>query len=55
MIKFCWGVNFFFQKKKIILRKSEVAIFADIIKIVTTFIKTILKDQEKLEELKIMN
>ena len=42
----------FFQNV-FILRRSGVAISADIIKIVTKFIKTILKDS-KLEELKIM-
>ena len=37
-----------------ILRRPEVAIFADIIKIVTRFIKKYLKTQEKLKELEIM-
>ena len=37
-----------------ILRRPGVAIFANIIKIVTTFIKTILKTQEKLKELETM-
>ena len=37
-----------------ILRRLGVAIFANIIKIVTTFIKTILKTQEKLKELETM-
>ena len=32
----------------------RVAIFAGIIKIVTMFIKTIIKDTKKLEELEIM-
>ena len=46
-----------FLSKNFILRRPGVAIFADIIKIVTMFIKTILKDSrkvKKLEELEIM-
>ena len=38
----------------VILRRPGVAIFADIIKIVTFFIKKSLKTQEKLKELKIL-
>ena len=34
-----------------ILRRSRVAIFADIIKIVIMFIKTVFKDSKKLKEL----
>ena len=41
--------------KIIFLRRHGVAIFADIIKIVTIFFKTILKDSRlKLKELEIM-
>ena len=40
----------FFQKL-FILRKPGVAIFADIIKIVTMFIKTILKDSRKVKRI----
>ena len=36
------------------LRRPGVAIFADIIKIVTMFIKTILEDSEKLVEKEII-
>ena len=39
----------------IILRRPGVAIFADIIKIMTRFIKQIFKDQEKLKELEIVH
>ena len=35
-------------------RRPGVAIFADIIKIVTVFIKTIIKDSIKLKQLEIM-
>ena len=42
----------FFQN--IFVLRPGVAIFADIIKIVTMFIKTTLKNQEKFEELEIM-
>ena len=35
-------------------KRAEVAIFADIIKNVTTFTKTTSKTQEKLKELEIM-
>ena len=41
-----------FLKKIFILRRPEVAIFADIIKILTTFIKTILKDSRKLRRIR---
>ena len=37
-----------------ILRRPKVAIFADIIKIATMFVKTIFKDSKKLKELEIM-
>ena len=40
----------FFQNT-LILRRPGVAIFADVIKIVTMFIKTIIQDREKLKEL----
>ena len=40
----------FFQKP-FILRRPGVAIFADIIKIVTMFIKTILKDSRKVKRI----
>ena len=38
-------------KNTVILRRPGVAIFADIIKIVTMLIKKLLKTQEKLKEL----
>ena len=41
-----------FFKKTLILRRSGVAIFADIIKIVTMFIKTILKDSRKVRRIR---
>ena len=41
----------FFQKT-FILRRPGVAIFADIIKIVTMFIKTILKDSRKVRRIR---
>ena len=41
----------FFQKI-FILRRPRVAIFADIIKILTTFIKTILKDSRKVRRIR---
>ena len=41
-----------FLKKIFILRRPEVAIFADIIKILTAFIKTILKDSRKLRRIR---
>ena len=41
-----------FLKKIFILRRPEVAIFADIIKILTTFIKTILKGSRKLRRIR---
>ena len=40
----------FFQNT-LILRRSGVAIFADIIKIVTMFIKAIIENSKKLKEL----
>ena len=44
-----WRHNFF--KKIFILRRPGVAIFADI-KILTTFIKTILKDSRKIRKIR---
>ena len=41
-------------QKTIILRRRESAIFANIIKIITRFIKKCLKTQEKLKELEVM-
>ena len=41
----------FFQKT-FILKRPGVAIFADIIKTVTTFIKTILKDSRKVRRIR---
>ena len=35
-----------------ILRRTEVVIFADIIKIVTMFIKTIFKDSRKVKRIR---
>ena len=46
-----YDVIIFFQKI-FILRRPEVAIFADIIKILTTFIKTILKDSRKVRRIR---
>ena len=43
-----WRHNLLFQIT-INLRKTKVAIFADIIKIITTFIKIILKVSEKVK------
>ena len=43
-----YDVIIFFQKI-FILRRPEVAIFADIIKILTTFIITIYKDSKKVK------
>ena len=48
-----YGYITFFQKT-FILRRPGITIFAEIIKIVTMFIKKIFKDQEKLKELEIM-
>ena len=45
-----YDVITFFQK--IFLRRPGVAIFADIIKIVTMFIKTILKDSKKVRRIR---
>ena len=42
----------FFKKKKVILRRPGVAIFADVIKIVTMFIKTIPKDPRKVRRIR---
>ena len=41
----------FFQNR-LILRRPGVAIFADIIKIVTMFIKTVIKDSRKVKRIK---
>ena len=38
--------------KYLILRRSGVAIFADIIKIVTMFIKAIIKDSKKVKRIR---
>ena len=38
--------------KKIILRRPEVVIFADIMKSLTIFIKTILKDSKKVKRIR---
>ena len=46
-----YDVIIFFQKI-FILRRPEVAIFADIITILTTFIKTILKDSRKVRRIR---
>ena len=48
-----YGAITFFSKI-FTLRRPGVAIFADIIKIVTKFIKTILEDSEKLVEKEII-
>ena len=42
----------FFHQKAFILRRAGVAIFADIIKIVTMCIKTILKDSRKVRRIR---
>ena len=54
MIKFCWwrhGQKLWhhklFIKNTFILKRPRVAIFADIIKVVTIFTKTIFKDSKK--------
>ena len=41
----------FFQNT-FILRKPRVAILADIVKIVTTFIKTIFRDSKKVKRIR---
>ena len=41
-----------FISKITILRRSRVAIFADIIKIVTMFIKKIIKDPRKVKRIR---
>ena len=46
-----YDVISFFQKT-FILRRLGVAIFADIIKIVTIFIKTIPKDSRKVRKIR---
>ena len=45
-----YDVNLFF--KKAFFKKTWVAIFADIIKIVIIFIKTILKDSRKVRRIR---
>ena len=45
-----YDVITFFPKKS--LRRPEVAIFFDIIKIITMFIKTILKDSRKVRRIR---
>ena len=61
VIKFCedvidrgYDVISFISKYQnmIILRRARVAIFADIIKIVTTFIKKVFKDSKKVKRIK---
>ena len=54
MIKFVDGIMDRNYENTFILRRPRVAIFADIIKIVTMFIKTSLKTQKMLKELEIM-
>ena len=46
----CDVITFF--QKTFILRRSGVAIFGDIIKVVTGFIKTILKDSRKVRRIR---
>ena len=46
-----YDVIIFFQKI-FILRRPEVAIFADIIKVLTKFIKAILKDLGKVRKIR---
>ena len=41
-----------FISKTLILRRPRVAIFADIIKILTMFIKTIIKDPRKVKRIR---
>ena len=43
-----------FISKYLYFKKAGVAIFADIIKIVTFFIKTIVKDSRKVKRLEIL-
>ena len=59
MIKFCWwrhGQKLWhhklFIKNTFILKRPRVAIFADIIKVVTIFIKTIFKDSKKFKRIR---
>ena len=42
-------------QKTFILSRPKVAIFADIIKIVTISIKTVLKDSKKVKEVELIN
>ena len=44
--------NISFFSKKLYFKKTWVAIFADIIKILTMFIKTILKDSRKFRRVR---
>ena len=41
-----------FLQNMFVLRRPDVAIFADIIKIVTIFIKTTLKDSRKIRRIR---
>ena len=58
MVKICWWRhgpklwrhNLFFENT-LTLRRPEVAIFADIIKIVTMFIETIVQDSRKVKRI----
>ena len=50
LVKRTIAINLF--EKTLILRRSTVAIFADIIKIVTKFIKTIIKDPRKVKRIR---
>ena len=45
-----YDIRTFFQNT-LILRRSGVAIFADIIKIVTMFIKAIIEDSKKVKRI----
>ena len=62
MIIFCWWrhgeksitTSWHLFQNTVILRRPRVASFADVIKVATTFIKTIFKDSKKLKESEIM-
>ena len=47
-------INFISKFQAFILRRPVVAFFADIIKIVTMFIKRIFKDSKKVKKIEIM-
>ena len=47
-----YDVITFFVKKIFILRRPGVAIFADIVKIMTMFIKNIFKDSRKVKRIR---